>query len=185
MSVIHPLANFNTKSVLIILNTPGSARLETYSEGYPVENSEETIDLQELLADCDDLGIKLLLSGEKLIVDGPESALRDGLLEAIKTHKPEILATLRQVDGATTDDSKDPDNPVDVALSAELPDAFTKVAATSPENSPNKSPVCSQHNNPRDWTNEPAPGRPGWIRTTCRRCGSFIGYRPEKMGKGS
>ena len=37
---------------------------------------------------------------------------------------------------------------------------------------------CPSHLNRRDWLTEPARNRPGWLRTTCRRCGVFIGYRP-------
>lgn len=37
---------------------------------------------------------------------------------------------------------------------------------------------CPSHIDRRDWLETPAPNRPGWLRTTCRRCGSFVGYRP-------
>lgn len=38
-------------------------------------------------------------------------------------------------------------------------------------------PTCRPHNNPANYIDTPAPGRPGWIRTTCRVCGRFVGYR--------
>lgn len=36
---------------------------------------------------------------------------------------------------------------------------------------------CTPHNNFTNYVDEPAPGRHGWTRTTCRVCGRFIGYR--------
>tara|TARA_Y100000593_G_scaffold90885_1_gene178318 strand:+ start:343 stop:567 length:225 start_codon:yes stop_codon:yes gene_type:complete len=64
------------------------------------------------------------------------------------------------------------------ALLAQLQDAWNQTVATGPPLIPAKPPKCSQHVNPQDWLDEPAPGRLDWIRTTCRLCGGFIGYRP-------
>ena len=38
---------------------------------------------------------------------------------------------------------------------------------------------CRPHNNPDNYLDTPDSNRPGWIRTTCRICGKFIGYRPD------
>ncbi|HVA50160.1 MAG TPA: hypothetical protein VNH11_27590 [Pirellulales bacterium] len=36
---------------------------------------------------------------------------------------------------------------------------------------------CSPHNNPANYLDGPAPG--GMVRSTCKICGRFIGYRPR------
>ena len=41
-------------------------------------------------------------------------------------------------------------------------------------------PRCPYHIDRASWIDSRAPSRPGWILTTCRLCGGFIGYRPEK-----
>ncbi|MFN7878070.1 MAG: hypothetical protein ACK5PB_22315 [Pirellula sp.] len=38
--------------------------------------------------------------------------------------------------------------------------------------------VCGIHSPPFDVVEEPEPRRPDWIRSTCRLCGRFLGYRP-------
>lgn len=50
---------------------------------------------EDLLAECDHLGIQLLPAGENLDIDAPENALTPELIERLRLHKPAILATLR------------------------------------------------------------------------------------------
>ena len=41
-------------------------------------------------------------------------------------------------------------------------------------------PVRCRHSDRADWLDEPDTRRPGYIRTVCRRCGGFVGYRPTE-----
>ena len=43
---------------------------------------------------------------------------------------------------------------------------------------------CLTHYPPYDLVDVPDSSRPGWIRSTCRKCGTFMGYRPENMKNG-
>lgn len=61
-------------------------------------------------------------------------------------------------------------------ISARKPTAAELLAARPPRR-------CLTHTNPADWLDEPARNRPGYIRTVCRRCGCFLGYRPAEPEK--
>ena len=51
------------------------------------------------------------------------------------------------------------------------------------EGTPKRPARCPIHTDAGDWLDEPDDNRRGWIRTSCRRCGAFIGYRPTDNGK--
>ena len=36
---------------------------------------------------------------------------------------------------------------------------------------------CRPHNNPSNYIDLPDIRRPGWVRTTCKLCNCFVGYR--------
>jgi hypothetical protein len=56
-----------------------------------------------------------------------------------------------------------------VDMSAVLKTAFAAPPPRCPAN---------EHNDETNWRDEPQPDRRGWIRTVCKKCNAFIGYRP-------
>ena len=109
----------------------------------------------ELLADLTRLGIRLEAHGDRLRF-WPRSAVTPELADRMKAHKAELLAVLQ-------------------------PQATQMRRAPTPEKPLEPTSVsrpCPNHLDVADRVDTPAEGRPGWIRTTCRRCGKFIGYRP-------
>jgi hypothetical protein len=56
----------------------------------------------------------------------------------------------------------------------------TTVTTTAPaKGEPAKRKRCLTHPAFENWTETPHPTRPGWLRTTCDVCGTWIGDRPE------
>ncbi|EMI52185.1 hypothetical protein [Rhodopirellula sallentina] len=49
--------------------------------------------------------------------------------------------------------------------------------ATPVETEPKPPRRCS-HGDRSAWIETADRSRPGWLRTTCSRCGRFVGYRP-------
>ena len=41
--------------------------------------------------------------------------------------------------------------------------------------------TCQIHNRPDDYLDHPS--RSGWIRSTCKRCGRFVGHRPRHIAE--
>ncbi len=70
--------------------------------------------------------------------------------------------------------------PTDPVVLRQLQDAWsrssleTKSVLSCPEQ-------CRLHVDPREWIDEPATMRPGWLRTKCSVCGAFIGFRPHQV----
>jgi hypothetical protein len=81
------------------------------------------------------------------------------------------------------------ETPPAVDLRADLARLWTSTAATSP---PGPGPATAGERSkakgpPLAVGAEPAPDRPGWVRSICRLCGAVIGSRPDdrKPGRGS
>lgn len=109
-----------------------------------------------------------------LEIAGPPGRMTPQLSQAITEHKATLLALV----GPQTDpyireereaiaNADRPGEAVTTAL-ADVGQWFT----------------CRTHLDRSDW-DDALDIRPGWIRTTCRKCGRFIGSRPEEMQKSS
>jgi hypothetical protein len=108
----------------------------------------------------------LLLDLQQLWVRPPDAAETSPALDAAGV-APGGLA--RTDDGTPAAETAAEPN---ARTAARKPTAAEILAARAPAR-------CLTHTDPRDWLDEPAD-RPGFIYTTCRRCGGFVGYRPDE-----
>ncbi len=49
--------------------------------------------------------------------------------------------------------------------------------ATTPIRLERPTRICASHTPPFDMIEQAVPKRPGFVRSTCRACGRFLGYR--------
>ena len=147
-----------------------------------------------LLVTLTDLGIQLKAHGNRLRYR-PRSAVSPALVERMNAHKAELIEALQSKEEhclrervAVRDYERNPslrlrdDSAVDKsrrtsgnARRSEVQSHGTREATLAR----GTSERCSQHIDPQDWLDKPAPGRPGWVRSTCRRCGTFVGFRHQ------
>lgn len=112
---------------------------------------------------------------------GTDGAPDAGLLLDLRrlwTRKPEAgtaaetLAGTGAAIGTATPEAETTAKTSTATPTARKPTAAELLAARTPRR-------CLTHT-AADLLDEPAPRRPGWIRSTCRRCGGFVGYRPAE-----
>jgi hypothetical protein len=95
-------------------------------------------------------GISLMVDGDRLIWAAPKGSMTPELLVELRSHRGEVLA----------------------ALTPEKEAHRPRSGRAAP------GQTCSPHNDPANHVDAPAPG--GRVRTTCRFCGRFLGYRPSE-----
>jgi hypothetical protein len=120
----------------------------------------------DLLAECEDHGIRLTLAGDGgLTIDAPQYALTLDLLDRLKAHKAELLAMLRP---------------------APSTEAEPEIAPHRPVRKMQKSkPVCRCGSTTwRDVVLRHAPHNGTTIRRDCAACGRFLDF-PLWYGKAS
>lgn len=76
-----------------------------------------------------------------------------------------------------------------IRLTAQVGDVPPDAVALARDNKPaligylcsvvHEAPNCRSHIDTTNYVDTPTPDRLGWVRTTCRVCGRFIGYRPS------
>lgn len=107
---------------------------------------------QELLAELEQRGVKLTLAGDKLRYDAPVGALTLELKDALRQHKPALLALLRERE----------------AIPRVINNVFCftcfKTAGKAAKYQAHKVAVRQD--------------QPGWWELTCTRCGSKCYMRP-------
>lgn len=85
--------------------------------------------------------------------------------------------SVRLADGAL--DVEGPDDVLTDALLSEIVGAKPAIMALLTVGTPR----CATHIDASQWSDTRAEGRPGWLRTTCRHCAGFIGYRPVEPAR--
>lgn len=106
--------------------------------------------MNALLQDLVAQGCEFWMDERHLMYDGPDEALTDEIVRQLWSCRTEIEAWLS---ARSRED--------DVVVTA-------PIGATTGR--------CVQHIDPADWEDELVGAR---IRTACRSCGGFIGYRPK------
>ena len=131
-----------------------------------------------LLSELARLGVTLARDGDRLVVDGPEAVVDDGLLAVVVAAKPALLAALDAAEGGARPDLCDgasgdatpapsgcvrtPDDPVETADGAERTATDAVVSAPS-----------------RPWScfscgSRLRSARPAWGDWTCGGCGIIV-----------
>lgn len=146
----------------------------------------------ELLRTLGERGVELYLDGDCLRYLAPEGALTPELRGDVGVHRPAIIERLKSAAATSIGEHGEGKSPRPVSPPSSVSEGLAGDGTESRrQNDPNgrrgneliparRAKRCNLCK-PDDWLEERDPGRSGWIRTTCGRCGRFIGYRPRDV----
>jgi len=166
-----------------------------------------------IVADLARLGVELYIERGSLRFRAPAGVYTNELRAVVAANRPEILARLaaevvsngpgkktgetaavgshavpeaiRRIQPppatvAGADAASGRSSVICVAREAAPPTAASHKAGRM-NAAPNRGQRCLNHVDPSDWLDEPPVD--GHIRTNCRRCGTFIGFRPVEVAQ--